>query len=356
MLGSMKRAFSSVVLFVALWNSAFGQSGSLVTATGKPLFTFHNGFWINLHHFLYVLGRARNGTADSQRSAVMHAPEDLEDFNALNKRDRTTWQEAIEFYRNELSKRDVIFDRELIGITRALASVLDSSSLAGTALPSQVRETLERAAPVYRRVWWDRHSRSNKTRITALSALLVQYGPQVSNMLTHIYEQQWPANGLDVEVSAYANWGGAYSIGGGPIIMSSTDDAGTGSEGLEIVFHEAMHQWDDAMIPLLDSTAQRLNVKIPRDLFHSLIFYTAGYVVSRIVPGHRPYAEPLWARGVLPGRTQLDADWLPYLQGNGSLSSAIEKLVGAFKSPPNSLPPSPETQNSQTHRWSLIAS
>jgi len=58
MLGSMKRAFSSVVLFVALWNSAFGQSGPLVTATGKPLFTFHNGFWINLHHF-FVRARAR---------------------------------------------------------------------------------------------------------------------------------------------------------------------------------------------------------------------------------------------------------------------------------------------------------
>src|SRR5437763_5046294 len=186
MLCSMKGAFSSVVLFVALWNSAFGQSGPLVTATRKPLFTFHNGFWTNMHHFLYVLGRARNGTADSQRSAVMHAPEGLEDFDALNKRDQT------------LGKR---------------------------------------AAPVYRLVWWDRHSAPRELR--------------------------------------------SYSTN--PCTRA------------------------DAMIPLLDSTAQRLNVKIPRDLFHSLNFCTAGYVVSRIVPGHRPYAEPLLVRGALPGRTQLNA-------------------------------------------------
>jgi hypothetical protein len=63
---------------------------------------------------------------------------------------------------------------------------------------------------------------------------------------------------------------------------------------LETVFHEAMHQWDDAMIPRLQDTAQRLHADIPRDLFH-----------SRVVPGHRPYADPLWARG-LPGHGALD--------------------------------------------------
>ncbi len=35
-------------------------------AQGAPLFTFHDGFWVNLNHFLYVLGRSGNGTVDSQ--------------------------------------------------------------------------------------------------------------------------------------------------------------------------------------------------------------------------------------------------------------------------------------------------
>jgi len=39
------------------------------TSAGKPLFTFHNTFRVNLHHFLYVLGRARNDTRDSRRAA-----------------------------------------------------------------------------------------------------------------------------------------------------------------------------------------------------------------------------------------------------------------------------------------------
>ena len=115
--------------------------------------------------------------------------------------------------------------------------------------------------------------------------------------------------------------------------MASTYDGISKSEGLETIFHEAMHQWDDAMISRLRDRAQRLNVEIPRDLFHALIFYTAGYATASAVPGHRPYAEPLWARG-LPGRTQLDQYWLPYLRGEGTLDSALDRLVGSFAKSP----------------------
>src|ERR1017187_8334699 len=114
-------------------------------------------------------------------------------------------------------------------------------------------------------------------------------------MLTKAYQQTWPPEGLTVQMCAYANWAGAYSTDGRLIVMASTHDGMAGSEGLETVFHEAMHQWDGAMIPRLQDAAQHLHVDIPRDLFHSLIFYTAGYATSRVVPGHRPYADPLWA-------------------------------------------------------------
>jgi hypothetical protein len=111
--------------------------------------------------------------------------------------------------------------------------------------------------------------------------------------------------------------------------MDSTHDGMAGSEGLDTVFHEAMHQWDDAMIPRLQDAAQHLHADIPRELFHPLIFYTAGYATSRVVPGHRPYADPLWARG-LPGHAQLDQYWLPYLRGEGTLAAALGRLVGSF--------------------------
>lgn len=318
-----------ILLYAVLATCALAQPvpGPPETSAGKPLFTFRSTPWINLHHFLYVLGRAKNGTRDSHRSAVAEAPaEGAESSDAA-------WESAIAYYQKNVSPLDAVFDDSLIRIANALAAAGDAPTLAGVDIPAPLRGVLEAAAPVYRKVWWERHSRSNGARIAALDTLLARYGKPISATITKAYQQQWPLEGLTVEMCAYANWAGAYSTSstsGRLIVMSSEDEGTAGSEGLEIIFHEAMHQWDDAMIPRLRDAAERLHANIPRNLFHSLIFYTAGWATAQAVPGHHPYADALWARG-LPGHAQLDQYWLPYLRGEGTLSAAIDRLVGAFK-------------------------
>ena len=300
----MKRAIlSAVLLLTAADRHILAQAGPPTTPSGRLLFTFHNGFYINLHHFLYVLGRARNGTPDSQRPAVNRAPSDLEGFDKLTDQDRQTWEAAITYYRNGPSKQDILFDTNLVSITRTLANTGDSAPLTRTNLPESLREILDRAAPIYRKVWWDRHSQSNQVRMRELQDLLNRYGQRASEMITHIYQQKWPDAGFIVEVSAYSNWAGAYSVVGGPIVIASTDELTAGTRSLEIMFHEAIHQWDDTIIALLKQTEDRLGSDPPHNLSHALIFYTAGYVVSQMIPGHRPYAESMWAPPRNPPRS-----------------------------------------------------
>jgi len=100
---------------------------------------------------------------------------------------------------------------------------------------------LEDAAPVYRKVWWERRSRSNRTRTEELQALLARHGRPISETLTNAYRQTWPAEGLAVQLCVYANWAGAYATSGRLIVMASTYHGIAASEGLETVFHEAMH-------------------------------------------------------------------------------------------------------------------
>ncbi len=315
---------------------ASAQSGPPETSAGKPLFTFRSGLWLNLHHFLYVLGRAKNGTPDSRRRAVADAPADATRLESAPAKDREVWDRAVAYYQKEVSPKDAIFDGDLAAMTSALGDAGDAPSLERVPIPAAMRTALESAADVYRKTWWERHAQANRARIDELQPLLARYGRPISAMLTKAYQQAWPPEGLTVQMSAYANWAGAYSTFQGGfsrlIVMASTDPGSAGSEGLEIIFHEAMHQWDDAMIPRLRDTAARLHADIPRDLFHSLIFYTAGYATAQAVPGHRPYADALWARG-LPGHAQLDQYWLPYLRGEGTLQGGLDRLAGAF---PNS--------------------
>src|SRR5919198_5453810 len=114
-----------------------------------PLFAFREGFWINLHHFLYVLGRARNGAPDSTRAAVVRAPADVEGLAARSESDRTTWDDAVKFYARGPSTRDALFDDDVVKVTRVLAELRDGGEPATLAIDPALAATLNRAAPIY---------------------------------------------------------------------------------------------------------------------------------------------------------------------------------------------------------------
>jgi hypothetical protein len=141
----------------------------------------------------------------------------------------------------------------------------------------------------------------------------------------------WPSDGYPIHISGYANWAGAYSTSGNLLVVSSLAPDNRGTMGLEIVFHEAMHQWDDAMIALVDAQAQRVGKSAAPGLTHAMIFYTAGDAVRRVVPGHVPYADAVgvWARGMAHFREPLSTIWKGYLDGTGTKDDALSRLIVA---------------------------
>jgi hypothetical protein len=57
-------------------------------------------------------------------------------------------------------------------------------------------------------------------------------------------------------VSGYSNWAGAYSTSGPLLVISSLLPTNHGDAGLELVFHEAMHQWDQPIFAKLSEIAR----------------------------------------------------------------------------------------------------
>jgi len=319
---------------VDLWGAGWpkagcGPSGNRLSATSQPppLFTFHSGFWLNADHFLYVLGRAAANAPDSHRSAVAGAVTDSESAD-LSGQARAAWKSAVSAYQNDFSERDLVFDREMAATTKTLAEADDDPAPPPT-LGKPLDAVLESAAPIYREYWWPRHADADQEFTAELEELLAQYGRPIAEFIAKVWQQHWPSAGFTVEVSAYANWAGAYSTRGGLIVISSLASANAGSQGLETIFHEAMHQWDRAMAARIGKAARRLRQPVPSQLLHSLIFYTAGFAVSRTVPDHQPYAQVngLWTRGSLHPLNDLDAYWRPYLEGKVELDEALRNLL-----------------------------
>ncbi len=175
------------------------------------LFTFQNRFWLNLHHFLYVLGRAKNNSPDSRRSAVAGAITDRAGFENLSAEDRMRWEHAVLTYSTTVSAKDLTFDRPLAVTTRRIAAIDDTASAPPEDLDRDVQQALRDAAPAYRGAWWESHLHSNWQRIGELEVLRNRYGDRIAPELARFWMHPWRAAGFDVQVAAYSNWAGAYS-------------------------------------------------------------------------------------------------------------------------------------------------
>jgi hypothetical protein len=305
--------------------------GTVAQPAAPPVFRFEtDDFWLNLHHFLYVLGRAELNTRDSQRRAVILAPADQEsELARLSESERQIWRDAVRFYASSLSGKDAVVDDALPALTKALADADDAASLAGVAIDTAVARTLERAASVYRKSWWTEQRTANRKWQSDVQRLVDSHGTAVLDFITRAYGLEWPEQGYPVHVSGYANWAGAYSTRGDLLVVSSLDSANQNNTALETLFHEAMHQWDSQAFELVRDHARALGVRVPRNLTHGLIFMTAGEAVRREFPGHVPYAEAggVWNRSWGELRDALLETWLPYLRGQGTRDEALLALV-----------------------------
>jgi hypothetical protein len=321
----------TAMIFLLSWLLITAQAVQAAqTVQPAPIFRFEsNEFWLNLHHYLYVLGRARAKTADMSREAVAGAPADeARGLEALTAGERATWSEVVGIYAEGLSRKDAIFDDPLPAIALALADADDAPSLAGTSADKAAAATLERAAPIYRKAWWPRHLAANE-RQAEVQGLVDRHGRRVLQFITAKYGMEWPRDGYPVHFSAFTNWAGAYSTRGDLLMMSSLDAQLRGAHGFETSFHEGMHVWDREVQKLLLDEVRRINKRLPPNLSHAMIFFTAGDAVRRVIPGHVPYADAfgVWDRGFGVFKTPLEETWKPYLDGRGTRDEAIAALV-----------------------------
>jgi hypothetical protein len=302
------------------------------------IFVFHtDGFWLNLHHFLYVLGRAENKERDSSREAVAGVTDDQErGFEKLTAKEEMIWRQAVASYSAGPSKKDVVFDDPLRAVTNALARADDAKSLTGSKVDPAIAAILQRAAPVYRKAWWKKHHDANQNWHKVIQSLVDRHGAPVVAFITDRYKFQWPPAGFPIHISAYANWAGAYSTTGHLLVLSSQSPSLQGTYGLETIFHEGIHQWDDQVSEVLREQAKKVNKVVPRSMSHALIFFTAGEAVRRVLPEHVPYAEKfgIWPRSLGPMKVALEEIWKPYLDGHGTRDEAFAELIKRTGSDP----------------------
>src|SRR5580700_8823436 len=85
------------------------------TESPLPIFEMHSGFWVNLHHFLYLQSRllkSNSSAEETGRGAAQpdELPVSLVDFPEADIR---AWQDAVAFYSSDLARRDLLLNGDM---------------------------------------------------------------------------------------------------------------------------------------------------------------------------------------------------------------------------------------------------
>jgi hypothetical protein len=289
------------------------------TAQTNALFTFHSNSWLNLHHFARV--SARGGPAPV----------------GLSEDEGRQWAAGIEFYK-PYAARDVLRDEEMIAIKSALRGADGKTSLDGIAIDTALKATLQRLMPIYQKHWWPAHDRANRAWIAAVQPLLARHGTALRQAITRTYDTTWPDDPLPVDVTVSAGPTGAYTTGPPThITMSAAEPSNQGLRALEMLFHESSHSSVSDLFPRVRKAATEHNVSVPPQLWHGVLFYTAGELTARELKAHdtayNAYAgADLYTSLCGAGcREKIAEHWAPRLDGKRSVAEALSALVASFK-------------------------
>jgi hypothetical protein len=357
----------AILLLVALGTllscraSARPQSDSMFGPL--PVFEFHSGFWLNLHHTLYHEAKERVNPAEHQAGSDANPAAPPLPPAALTLVEQRAWNDAVNYYVANYANRDLLFSNDLILLKNQLGDFEDCDELSGTkkktcdaGLPANITQILEAAGAVYRAHYWNQHDRANRRWIAGVAPLVREEGVGLSERLASIYQTRWPKNKIRVDVSAYANWAGAYTtLDPLRVTISSLDPRNQESSALEVLFHEASHGIAEPVEQAIARECKQRDKAIPRDLWHALIFYTTGEVIRPVMtaanghpadgtltaeaddgntPGGRymPYAvkQGLYQRGWDDYLKVLTHFWQPYLDGKATFDDAIARMVSAL--------------------------
>lgn len=348
------------------------QSGSAYSPL--PVFEFHSGFWVNLHHMLYYEAKQRQAAPSSSATAKTSpaSPQiklkTMKDSpTALTPTERQAWDDSVAYYAANFASKDLLFNTDLTLLKNQLDDFEDCDELSGSrkktcdaGLPAPLTHALEAAAAVYRTHLWPEQDRANRRWVARVAPLVEEQGVGISQRLADIYQTKWPREKIRVDVTAYANPTGAYTtLAPLRVTISSLDPRNQNDEAFEVLFHEASHGIAEPVQNAITRECRQRDKAIPRDLWHALIFYTTGEVIRPLMgpaddpaPDHEdavkpnvnrpptatrretyvPYAvrEGLYERGWKDYFQLLTRFWQPYLDNKTTFDDAIARMVSAL--------------------------
>jgi hypothetical protein len=323
---------TALILSCGIFGSITVQSNeaetvSLVESTAH--YEFHSHFWLNLHHYLYALGK--------------RPPErPLESTRGLTPEEIKTLADSARWYRENLGEKDLLLDQMMYRIKRSLIQFGPDDVPQDPMISEDHQQALLAAKPIYARYFWRKHDLQNRETVAWHRDRLLKHEQGIFNRIAELAQNSWPENRIRVDLTWHANWAGAYctvdpihavitSRNGGP--QNTWSPLGW----FELVFHEPSHALigddDSAVSMAIAKAADGLGVEPPGMLWHALLFYFSGSAVREALVSDGVDMELLMVSDDIFSRYhRVVFEHMPsYLEGTSTLDAAVLEIVKALK-------------------------
>src|SRR5580658_9070413 len=114
-----------ILLTMALLIPAAATAQQSSSAYGPlPVFEFHSGFWINLHHTLYYEAKLREAPPTAPQKGP--SPPQLklkimkDSATALSPAERLAWDNSVAYYAANYANKDLLFNNDMIQLKNQL--------------------------------------------------------------------------------------------------------------------------------------------------------------------------------------------------------------------------------------------
>lgn len=320
-------------------DASLGQVHQRTPAATTPHFAFHSDFATNLNDALITAGTARN---DSEPE-LFHSGAEESCFGELPRSARAAWDRAVDYYAEIISpaewsgRQQYLLRMHLAGFDEQLK---DARARQFVEIARSFRAA---AAPGYEACRWATQDAKNRRWIKELKSQLATHEQGIARRLKELYQKSWGALPIPVDVVETVSWSGASTFfpdsSSGHLLISNSYQ---GPAALEVVFHEASHMLmrrGDPLQHALAEAASALELPLPGDLWHVILFYTTGEAVRGILAdaGESEYTPMVFAifdRGSWGRyRAAIESTWPAYMDGKRALSEVGADLIQAIGQP-----------------------
>lgn len=295
-------------------------------------FSFKINYWFNLHHFLWM----ESFMNVHQDSTIIH--------QKIPIKTQKTLDEGLSYYKQNLLK----YNLRSSDYMTEFKHWITTQHFKLESIPSKFQEhidVLKNVSDIYRVSFWPEHKSACEQVLKDNIELIRRTEERYAYGIQKLTRQRWQSEKINVDITYYGTattWNTKHrpytTIFPTRVVMTAIGENDVKGNWVELLFHESAHHLILSSSYFVGGTikdvSEVMNIKTPRQLGHSYLFYLTGELTKQIFSEEKvPYETTYMERTGVYGRyyKALDKHLKSYMKREISLAEATKKILDELK-------------------------